>query len=266
MQQGSEGDKSMDNEYDDVQLTSEIIEKLLRDRNDAKKIKSTQLSNLKNGSISFNDFLELSQQNGYESLKRIKVLTLVSYVTGIDSKDSTYLIVDNGIPINARVNSLIKNEILRTKVESILNGKRNTFLDLKPEAPFGWPWFGNIQDTIKELESMGENLDSQLVYYGYGEFEKDVQTGLTSFNASREQAVQDKYAQEDSSRYDFKNKENTPVDDEEDDSLLALLGVDEDEDENESEDVSEDVILNPYLDSSDDDKPDNDYFKKLLGG
>lgn len=259
----------MDFDFSKTHVTKEYIDEMIKASKDAKDLRYMYIDKIKNKEISIDDYIELSKQKKFSALQSARILDVVCQVNDISRQEAAQVLIDNHIYIRRKMKAVINDEILKTKLENALRNKRSILFDLEPKAPLGWPWYGNITDTIKELDSVGDDLDREILYYGYGEFEKDIHTGLSRFKSSKEHLLGNAFADKDSDRYDYKDSPNNFIDEDEEDEqddLMNFLGANSDDDKSDTpDDTGGTDSLESYLDSDDDDDEGPDDYYNLLG-
>ena len=198
---------------------------------EAYRIKKEFIDKLNSGEIDFLDLLEFAKGSQYSNLRRIKISSILSSREGWSYQEAKNALIGHGLNPDIRVESVMKSKNKTERINALINASPSNWGERLP-APTGWPWFGNILDTLKELDS--KKLPRELVESVRYEFGDD--------------AFKDHYVDEkDHDEYHHENSEADDVlndifgdeseedsDDDIDNELNDLLGFDEDDDEGDS--------------------------------
>lgn len=236
----------------------EIMEKL---RSFSMETRKQYIDKLASGEMSVEGYMTLMNSREFRTLQGVKVLDVLQALPGWNHEKAVKTMLRAGIHVKTVMNRLNANGplalYLKESLDMIITTKAKAWHRV-PKIEKGWPWHGNVRVAIRELESIGTDIDKELMYFGFGEFEDDVETGKTKFKSSKNSDF-------------FKDSpyinEEKPDDNIEDDGLSGLLS-DEDEKEDDGlssllddeDDSSDEENYNPYAEID----GDNDY-KSLLG-
>lgn len=244
---------------DNKKTISEYIDLLAENQSSTKNIRDNHIELLKNKEITLDGFLALADKRGNETLNKIKLITLISSIKeNMTRKDATLALLDVGLSPELRVQSIKNNELNKLKFSVVIDQILSESRTEVPKIPDGWPWYGNIKNAIKELESVGQNIGEELVYYGYGEFEKDIRTGTIKFKSSLDNL--NYYGSNNTEDDDYGIPEEDSLYDESD-SLSEILFGDDEEENDDSISSDNDNLSQYFMDDEDND----DDLKNLLG-
>lgn len=220
-------------ESDRLQMEkNQIYVKLNELRQDSDKMRQEFIELFRSGEISFKQLVDYSRDSAFKPLQRIKVFRLLAEKPGWTRESARHAFVANGLSLDIRVGKISASRNIFVQVESLMNSTP-TLWQQRVKAPEGWPWRGNILESLKELDNMSLPTEArEAVRYYFGE------DSMESIGENK-----------DPEKEEPKNQEQS-----DDELIYEILGIeDTDDDYDDDDDSDDDFYDNDFYDTDDDD-------------
>lgn len=129
------------------------VEKMNEAAEEANRIRRKYIDALRYGEIPFHEFVTLLDDPELDKrLGKLKVFALLGEFAGWNRITARHALISNGIPVELSVRQARNNANYMAVCTMLMNASASTWQQ-RVKAPAGWPWFGNVLDALKELDS-----------------------------------------------------------------------------------------------------------------
>lgn len=129
----------------------------------ARNARKSAITRFAKGTLGFDQLLALADQEKFKSLRKIKILKLLSVEQGWSTESIKRLLINNGFSEHVNVGDAKRRKKLHALCQYVINNSAPDNTQL--EEVKGWPWRGSILKAIEELPG-GVNLNELEVARG----------------------------------------------------------------------------------------------------
>lgn len=160
---------------------NDVLASMLRTSSaDKEKIRNA-LTMLRTGEISFEEFIQLSDTKEYKGLGKIKGLRVLSSLQGWTEHSAARAFMSYDIPLDASMRAIKGSDLHVKSLGALISSSPGDWQERTP-APEGWPWFGNVLDTVKmlDMDSLPSEMERTVRYkYDASDYSKNDQGGTS---------------------------------------------------------------------------------------
>lgn len=135
-------------------MTSEELD---RRKRESAALRKEFMGRLQRKELTFEQFVKFAQQDQYKALRAVRVYQILSKMPGWSNNLAKRALITMGMNPNISIRNIVKNERHQQQVSNLMLATSSNWQDRR-KAPQGFPWYGNLMDTLVEIYQDGYEL------------------------------------------------------------------------------------------------------------